>query len=326
LYSSMSRSSNSLPATRLFRLTLSWGGSENETVGKGGSSKNAKVGSDNSQEQQTTKDEDIDTTSESKDSKTVKDYNDVDISPSKSTPAKVAEKTKDDDAHKRRLEKQRRHMAQLSQARRRNSQSLGKDSMHHSIIKPVPLAQATEGVYYSDCIYFTRFKQSSSTKRYVGGTAESLWGYCQDKSFPLTGDYNGTSKSPSIYYTGDDKDDDYIFFMSDRARSTDNKEWLVSSMDLWAAPLPMTSSEPIKPTRLTNVACQNNGIDLSEYTIDPSTGGVILRIGADLHYMSPESVSAKLGNKKNNNQRMIQPLSISVYSDFRRKVRVSIVL
>jgi len=315
LYSSLSRSSNSLPATRLFRLTLSWGGeSENVKVVKGGN-KNTKV---SDKEQQTTKDEDADKTSKSKDTKTSDDGDDEDISVNKSTLVKVAEKTKDEDAHKRRVEKQRRHLAKLSQARR-NSQSLGKDSLHHSIIEPVPLAQATEGVYHSDCIYFTRFKQSSSTKRYVGGTAESLWGYCQDEyddlAFPLTGDYNGTSKSPSIYYTDDEKEDDYIFFLSDRSRSTDNKQWLASSMDLWAAPLPLSPSEPIKPTRLTNVACENNGIDLSEYAIDSSTGGVVLRIGADLHYMSPETILAKLKKGNKNNQQSIQ-LSIAVYSDF----------
>jgi len=256
--------------------------------------------------------------------------------------------SKEDDANERRKlkrqERQRRHMAKLAasqQARRRGSIA-EKGSSVHSIVEPVPLAQAREGVYdftskasntEESCIYFTRFKQSSNTKRYVGGTAESLWAYCPDKfedvALPLTSDYNGTSKSPSVYpMHGDDGiKGNALLFMSDRAPSKLNvTEWVPSSMELWAAPLPLSPNGGFgTPVRLTNVACQFDGIDLSEYSVDPLSGGIILRVGADLHFMPMKAVMEKLQTlsslKGNNNQESntvpsIQQLPIAVYSDF----------
>ncbi len=117
---------------------------------------------------------------------------------------------------------------------------------------------------------------------------------------PLTGDYNGTSKGPLVHDFGGHVGE-WLLFMSDRAAvvlgdsnnaKTGATDWAATSMDLWAAPLPLTSSGTFagEPTRLTNVACRFNGIDLSEYAVDPSTGRTILRIGADLHYLSPQSI------------------------------------
>jgi len=261
--------------------------------------------------------------------------------------AKKATKKEDEDNQRKleRQERQRRHLAKLSEQKSRRR--LRKQSSVGSIIEPVPLAQATEGVYHTalddtaaetECIYFTRFKQTSSTKRYVGGGAESIWAYCADKfddvAVPLTGDYNGTSKGPSVYTThGDDANGattDVLLFMSDRApvmrddgdgvgsESDDATEWLPSSMDLWATALPLSSSGALDtPVRLTNVACQFNGIDLSEYSVDPATGGVILRIGADLHYLSAESIRDKLPTVVTRGSfSTIEPLHIAVYSDF----------
>ncbi|KAL7550866.1 hypothetical protein ACHAWF_014071 [Thalassiosira exigua] len=251
------------------------------------------------------------------------------VNHSNSRPDKGKNSTKENDGRKlEKQERQRRHMAKLSSLV--GHRRMGKRS-YESIIEPVPLAQATEGVYHtpssssnsSGCIYFTRFKQSSSTKRYVGGTAESLWAYCPDQfdnlAVPLTASYNGTSKSPQVYKHGGMGD--LLLFMSDRAPSqskqekgTSALEWIASSMDLWAAPLPLSSSGSlVNITRLTNVACQNDGIDLSEYAIDPLSGGVILRIGADLHFMSHESIKDKLYRSADSNTR---PLPIAVYSDF----------
>ena len=360
LYSAWSCDVKSLPDNRLYRLRLSWGS------GDGGSSeKDGDASKDVGEEK---KDEDVLDANESEDESGSNDQrtsneqqqsedNDEkdddddysvaeaqsyvdeiaggdessdeesnDTNDSSSTDTKNGDKEEDNDRHKRMLERQkRRHLAKLSSAKSRRKLSMGTT---HSIIEPIPLAQATEGVYHksSGCVYFTRFKQSSSTKRYVGGTAESLWAYCPDRfndlAIPLTSDYNGTSKSPSIY-THDDFDD-VLFFMSDRAPvqsgSGEATEWIASSMDLWAVFLPVSSSGSLgTPKRLTNVACQNNGIDLSEYAIDPTSGGVVLRIGADLHFMSFESVQEKLSSssKKEPNHRSItQQLLIAVYSDF----------
>ena len=201
LYSSMSVSSKSLPDVRLFRLRLSWGG------GGGGSSSEKKNDDDvgdvkvkivkeakAEEEKEMVEDEkddeytieeaqsyvdelttgpaDDDESSKAKvASKDVQKNSEGDSKKKKKDANEKNKKKKDNDAHQRRLEKQRQHLAKLSQSR-----SLGKkESSIHSILEQVPLAQATEGVEYSDCIYFTQFKQSSNTKRYVGGTAESLW-------------------------------------------------------------------------------------------------------------------------------------------------------
>lgn len=245
---------------------------------------------------------------------------------------------KADDATRRTLqhqERQRRHLAKLSslseQARRGSVGST--NASVRPIVEPIPLAQATEGVYHttedSECIYFTRFKQTSNTKRYVGGTAESLWAYCSgrfdDLAIPLTSDFDGTSKSPSVYRYDDG---DMLLFMSDRSAFTEpdkngkqssaTTEWVASSMNLWAAHLPVTSSGfTTLPVRLTSVSCEFNGIDLSEYSIDSASGDVILRIGADLHRVSSESIKDRLSVMKSSAEPVAsRQLPIAVYSDF----------
>ena len=54
-------------------------------------------------------------------------------------------------------------------------------------------------------------RQPSSTKRYVGGTAESLWRYTEgaDEAVDLTGDWPGTSNTP-MFWNG------RVYFLSDR--------------------------------------------------------------------------------------------------------------
>src|SRR5262249_1387925 len=79
--------------------------------------------------------------------------------------------------------------------------------------EPVPLAQASEGCYdgAGTRLFFTRFPfQGSSTKRYRGGTAQSLWKFDgAAEAVPLTSDYPGTSKSP-MWWKG------RVYFVSDR--------------------------------------------------------------------------------------------------------------
>ena len=245
------------------------------------------------------------------------------------------DKKGDDDKRRRRTsreqERQRRHTAKLMSSQSRRGTA---GSAIHPIIEPVPLSEAVEGAYYTNaqngtgCIFFTRVKQSSSTKRYVGGTAENLWAYCpgefDDLAIPLTADYNGTSKSPTVYSHGGFGD--WIFFMSDRALhhsesvGNGNKtiEWVASSIDLWAAQLPITQSGFSSiPKRLTNIACKFNGMELMEYAVDQSSGAAVLRIGADLHYIPMETIIEKLyPSKQTTVEYQIQQLPIAVYSDF----------
>ncbi len=78
----------------------------------------------------------------------------------------------------------------------------------------LPLSQAADGCFdpASHTLFFTRqWFQGSSTKRYKGGTVQSLWKFAPDASeaVPLTSDYPGTSKNP-MFWEG------RIYFLSDR--------------------------------------------------------------------------------------------------------------
>src|ERR1700677_2598621 len=81
----------------------------------------------------------------------------------------------------------------------------------------IPLAQASEGSFTADgkTLFFTRLpRQGSQTKRYQGGTAESLWRYdtgsgATAEAVPLTADWPGTSHNP-MAWSG------RLYFLSDR--------------------------------------------------------------------------------------------------------------
>ncbi len=77
----------------------------------------------------------------------------------------------------------------------------------------VPLAQASQGVYDDGGrqLFFTRLaQQSSSTKRYAGGTAENLWRFVAGdaEATPLLSDFKGQSRNPMwwqgrVYFAAD---------------------------------------------------------------------------------------------------------------------------
>ena len=77
----------------------------------------------------------------------------------------------------------------------------------------VPLSQGAEASYTPDghTLFFTRYnRQSSQTKRYKGGTAESIWRYdVGSEAVPLTADWIGTSHDP-MFWNG------RVYFLSDR--------------------------------------------------------------------------------------------------------------
>jgi tricorn protease len=77
----------------------------------------------------------------------------------------------------------------------------------------LPLASAAEAAYSADghSVFFTRWrKQSSSTKRYRGGWAESLWRFDGNgEALPLTTDWTGTSHGPMVW-------NGRVYFLSDR--------------------------------------------------------------------------------------------------------------
>jgi tricorn protease len=78
----------------------------------------------------------------------------------------------------------------------------------------VPLAQASDGAFDAavSSLVFTRLPfQGSHTRRYKGGTAQSLWRFTTGarEAVPLTADYPGTSKTPMLWKGR-------VYFASDR--------------------------------------------------------------------------------------------------------------
>ena len=197
-------------------------------------------------------------------------------------------------------------------------------TIHHPQVlqmSPVPFAQAINGVYHDHerCWYFTRIQQSSNTARYQGGTAEAIWAWCEGHELAVvltTHQFNGTSKEPSIFTleTADGTHAHYMLFLSDRGPNTDPNdpnEWKATTMNLWAMLLPrkedldpianppshngsIPAFRPSQFIQLTQVSCEFGGMPLKEYSLDPVTQNVVLRIGADLYWMSAESIRQKL--------------------------------
>ena len=147
-------------------------------------------------------------------------------------------------------------------------------------IELVPLAQASDGVYdpTGKTFFFTRLAfQGSHTKRYKGGTAQSIYKFAdgEPEAVPLTADYEGTSRSP-MWWGG------RIFSVSDRD----------GTMNVWSM--------------------DENGGDLQQLTRhvgwdvkSPSLhdGRVVYQLGADLCVL--DISSGKTG-----------PMQITLASDF----------
>jgi hypothetical protein len=218
-------------------------------------------------------------------------------------------------------QKPRKQQASQVSALDKNNTNI--DIQHPQVLQlnPVPLAQALEGAYHDhqDCWYFTRFQQSSYTARYQGGTAESIWAWCNGHELAVAltiHEFNGTSKAPSIFTMEDSQKQrlHYLLFLSDRGPNpdpSDRNKWKATTMNLWAVPLPeaedlsalanpganstvIPSFNPSQFIQLTQVACEFGGMPLIEYSLDPISQNVVLRIGADLFWMSVETIRRKL--------------------------------
>ncbi|KAL3940653.1 MAG: hypothetical protein SGBAC_004860, partial [Bacillariaceae sp.] len=184
---------------------------------------------------------------------------------------------------------------------KKNSTHSGSSTTHEEIhdtnhavsvlkIDPVPLSQAIDASRHDSCWYFVRFTQSSKTMRYVGGTAESLWKYCdgEEKATALTSDFKGTSKSPQVY------NDEYLFFLSDRVLNGD--KWQTDRMNVWA--MPFQGSDTSELIQITDTACDFEGRTIREYSVDAQTGNLVIRIGADLYLMDKVDVNKKVSARR----------------------------
>ncbi|MBN1387409.1 MAG: PDZ domain-containing protein [Bacteroidales bacterium] len=121
----------------------------------------------------------------------------------------------------------------------------------------IPLAQADQGTFTDEGeLVFTRLrKQSSHTKRYIGGTAQSIWKFDgNNEAVHLTADYEGTSKDP-MYYNG------RIYFLSDRD----------GTMNIWSM---NKSGEDMRQHTFSS------GWDL--YEADMDNGRIVCQKGADI--------------------------------------------
>jgi tricorn protease len=121
----------------------------------------------------------------------------------------------------------------------------------------IPLAQASDGSYAGDTLFFTRLAfQGSHTKRYHGGTAQNIWrfGPGDREAVQLTADYEGTSKTPLVH-------DGRVIFVSDRD----------GTMNLWSM---TTSGKDLR--QLT----KHKGWDVKGPSID--AGKVVYQLGADI--------------------------------------------
>ena len=123
----------------------------------------------------------------------------------------------------------------------------------------VPLAEASDGSYdqTGKTLYFTRYAfQGSHTRRYKGGTAQSIWKYAggAPEAVALTADYAGTSKTP-MWWSG------RIYFASDRD----------GTMNLWSMD---ADGHDLK--QLT----RHQGWDVQSPAL--ADGRIVYQLGADL--------------------------------------------
>jgi len=136
---------------------------------------------------------------------------------------------------------------------------------------PIPLNQASDGSYdgTGKTFFFTRLAfQGSNTKRYEGGTAQSVWKYTDGaaEAVPLTKGYIGTSKSP-MWWNG------RVYFLSDRD----------GVMNLWS----MDPNGGSLKQHTTSKAW-----DLQSASLD--NGKVVYQLGADVHVFDIATGADKL--------------------------------
>lgn len=126
------------------------------------------------------------------------------------------------------------------------------------VVTLIPLAQASDGTYDGSTLYFTRFPfQGSYTKRYHGGTAQSVWKFSgSGEAVNLTGDYSGTSKTPMVWQGR-------VYFLSDRD----------GTINIW--------SMDRDGGNLRQHTKHAGGFDVQSPSL--ANGRIVYQLGADLH-------------------------------------------
>jgi tricorn protease len=136
-------------------------------------------------------------------------------------------------------------------------------------IQIIPLSQAAHGCYDSSggTLFFTRLPaQGSSTKRYKGGTAQTLWKFDgTHEAVALTADYAGASKN-AMWWNG------RVYFLTDRD----------GTMNLWSMD---ESGKHLQ--QLTH----HQGLDIQHPSL--SRGRIVYQLGADLHLYDTSTATDK---------------------------------
>ena len=133
-------------------------------------------------------------------------------------------------------------------------------------IELVPLSQAAQGSYGpGGTLFFTRLpQQGSSTKRYKGGTAQTLWKFDgTNEAIPLTADYPGISKNAMWW-------NNRVYFLTDRD----------GTMNLWSM------NEDGKDLKQLT---RHQGWDIQNPSL--SQGKIAYQLGADIHLYDIASAS-----------------------------------
>ena len=128
---------------------------------------------------------------------------------------------------------------------------------------PIPLAQAADGALDANTLYFTRLPfQGSHAKNYKGGMAQQIWKWSfAGEAVPLTSDYAGASKFPSVW-------NGRVYFLSDRD----------GTMNLWSM---------LPDGKDARQHTKQSGWDVVDYALHD--GRAVYRVGADLRLLDLRS-------------------------------------
>ena len=142
-------------------------------------------------------------------------------------------------------------------------------------VEAVPLADAAEGCYANNTLFFTRQPvNSDSLKRYEGGLAQKIWAWnSKAEAQPLTADYKGTSRQPMCGASR-------IYFLSNRD----------GTMNVWS--MNMDGRELLQHTKLQDFDIRGASIFVNAAT---KTETIVYQRGAAIYTLDPATnVSRKI--------------------------------
>ena len=140
-------------------------------------------------------------------------------------------------------------------------------------VEAVPLADAAEGCYANNTLFFTRQPvNSDSLKRYEGGLAQKIWAWnSKAEAQPLTADYKGTSRQPMCGATR-------IYFLSNRD----------GTMNVWS--MTAEGRDAQQHTRHADFDVRGASIFVNAAS---KTESIIYQRGADIYTLDPATNTSR---------------------------------